>query len=79
MRGEYVVLWNEGELISFLQRYLLEEGTTGTASGYDEWREQQHDHVPSGVLIRNQFERWSDAKRIALEGFRISRGKAVRG
>ena len=79
MRGEYVVLWNEGELISFLQRYLLDEGTTGTASGYDEWREQQHDHVPSGVLIRNQFERWSDAKRIALEGFRISRGKAVRG
>jgi hypothetical protein len=78
MRGEYVLLWNEDELISYLQRYLLEDGTTGTASGYDEWREEQHDHVPSGVLIRNQFERWSDARRIALEGIRISKGKAVK-
>jgi hypothetical protein len=78
MRGEYVLLWNEDELISYLQRYLLEEGSTGTASGYDEWREVQHDHVPSGVLIRNQFEKWSDAKRIALEGIRISKGKEVK-
>ena len=79
LRGEYVLLWNEDELVSFLQRYLLDEGTTGTASGYDEWRERQGDHVPSGALIRNQFEKWSDAKRIALEGIRISKGKEVEG
>ena len=77
-RREYLLLWNEDELISFLQRYLLDEGTTGSASDYDEWRERQHDHVPSRVLIRNQFEKWSDAKRIALEGFRISKGKALK-
>lgn len=79
LRGEYVLLWNEEELISYLQRYLLDEGTTGTAGGYDAWRELQHDHVPSGALVRNHFEKWSDAKRIALEGIRISKGKAVKG
>lgn len=78
-RGEYTVLWNDDELISFLQRYLLEEGTTGSANGYSEWRNLQNDHVPSGVLIRNQFEKWSNAKRIALEGIRISKGKTVKG
>lgn len=77
-RIEYVRSWSEEELISFVQRFILSDGTTGSGNGYDAWREAQPDHVPSGVLIRNQFGKWSVARRIALEGIRLKKGKVLK-
>lgn len=77
-RIEYVRSWSEEELLSFVQRFILSDGTTGSGNGYDGWREEQHDHVPSGVLIRKQFGKWSVARRMALEGLRLKKGKVLK-
>ena len=78
-KREYVRLWSQAELISFAQRFILEEGTTGSANGYEDWRLKQHDHVPSVQLILNEFNGWTVARRLALEDIRINKGKAVKG
>ncbi len=78
LKGEYVRMWSEEELISFVERFILDEGTTGSAGDYDEWRLQQTDHVPSGALVRNHFSKWTDVKRIALESIRKKKGKTIR-
>lgn len=77
MKKEYVSLWNEDEVVSFLQRFIQEEEST-SIDNYRDWRGKQVDHVPSGELIRNEFGSWSIARRVALEGFRTKRGKAIK-
>ena len=66
LRAEYTRLWNDAELLSFVVRYLLDDGTTGSIGDYRQWRDRQSDHVPSGELIRNQYELWSNAVKQAL-------------
>lgn len=75
---DYVHRWSEAELISFAERFFLDEGTTGSANGYDEWRTRQTDQVPSGPHVRNQFGTWLEVRRVALESIRIKKGKAIR-
>jgi hypothetical protein len=75
---DYAHLWSEEELISFAERFFLDEDTTGSANGYDEWRTRQTDQVPSGPHIRNQFGTWLEVRRITLESIRKKKGKAIR-
>lgn len=77
-RSEYVKLWTDEELLSFVVRYIKDESTTGSVNGYRPWRERQIDHVPSEGLIRNQYDSWSNARRKALEIIRRDHGMAVR-
>ena len=76
-RSEYKRMWSEEELLSYARRFFIEPDTSGTYGSYDVWREQQSDHVPSGVLIRNVFGSWTTVKRKVLESLRIERGVEV--
>jgi hypothetical protein len=78
IRSEYVRMWSDEELLSYARRFFKEPDTSGTYGGYDAWREQQADHVPSGVLIRNVFGNWTTVKRKVLESLRIEKGLRVR-
>jgi hypothetical protein len=71
-------MWSEEELLSYARRFYMEPETSGSYGSYDVWREQQSDHVPSGVLIRNVFGSWTNVKRKVLESLRIERGLEVR-
>jgi uncharacterized protein len=75
---DYAHLWSEEELISFAERFFMDDGTTGSANGYDDWRTRQTDQVPSGPHIRNQFGTWLEVRRITLESIRKKKGKAIR-
>jgi hypothetical protein len=77
MRSEYVKLWSEEELLGYVRRFFLEPDLSSSIGSYDSWREQQPDHVPSGVLIRNVFGNWTTVKRKALEGMRLDKGRSV--
>lgn len=78
LRSEYKRMWSEEELLSYARRFFIEPDTSGSYGSYDVWREQQSDHVPSGVLIRNVFGSWTNVKRKVLESLRIERGLEVR-
>ena len=78
LRSEYIRLWSEEELLNFAIRFFKEPQTTGSYGSYDVWREEQSDHVPSGVLIRNVFGSWTNVKRKVLESLRIEKGLALR-
>lgn len=77
LRSEYKRMWSEEELLSYARRFFIEPDTSGSYGSYDVWREQQSDHVPSGVLIRNVFGSWTTVKRKVLESLRIERGVEV--
>lgn len=78
LRYEYVRMWSDEELLSYARRFFMEPNTTGSYGGYDEWRDLQTDHVPSGVLIRNVFGSWATVRRKALESIREQKGLEVR-
>ena len=78
LRLEYVRLWSQDEMLSFFRRFLMEPNYSSSLGSYDEWRESQHDHVPSGVLLRNEFGNWTRVKRLSLESLRREKGKEVR-
>jgi hypothetical protein len=77
LKVDYAHLWSEEELIAFMERFFLDEGTTGGLNDYDEWRTRQIDQVPSGAHIRNQFGSWREVRRVTLESIRTKRGKAI--
>jgi hypothetical protein len=78
LKVDYALLWSEEELISFSERFFLDESTTGSANGFDEWRTRQTDQVPSGPHMRNQFGTWLEVRRVTLESIRTKKGKAIR-
>jgi predicted transcriptional regulator len=77
-RAEYIRMWSEDELLNYAIRFFKDPTTTGSYGSYDLWREEQSDHVPSGVLIRNVFGSWTNVKRKVLESMRKEKGLAVR-
>jgi hypothetical protein len=78
LRPEYIRIWSEEELLNYAIRFFKEPQTTGSYGSYDLWREEQSDHVPSGVLIRNVFGSWTAVKRKVHEGLRKEKGLALR-
>ena len=77
-RSEYVRMWSPEELLSYGRRYFLEPDTPGSLGGFEAWRDEQPDHVPSGALLRSVFGNWTTIRRKVLEGLREEKGLKVR-
>lgn len=65
-RRDYSSHWSDGEILAAVGRYLNDPDTTGSFSGWDEWRRSNAPEAPSGALVRNRLGKWSQVKAQAL-------------
>jgi len=65
-REYYSQKWSWNEMVDCLVEYLLDPFTTGTSAGYESWREESVNDLPSLALLRNTFGSWADAVTYAL-------------
>jgi len=67
-RANYSRAHTEESMIAFVESYLADPRTNGTAAGYDIWQ-RSVEGAPSLALIRQRIGRWNDIKaRILKEG-----------
>jgi len=69
-RENHERLWTGSEMLSFVRRYLLEEGTSGTFEDYSDWSVQQIERIPSVPTLQKEFGNWTNAKNRALREIR---------
>ena len=65
-REYYSHKWSWNEMVDSLVEYLLDPSTTGTSAGYESWRVESVNDLPSLALLRNTFGTWADAVTYAL-------------
>lgn len=67
-RSNYSRAHTEESMLAFVESYLADPRTNGTAAGYDIWQ-RTVEGAPSLALIRQRIGRWNDIKaRILKEG-----------
>ena len=68
VRDNYVRAHTEESMLAFIESYLADPRTNGSAAGYDIWQ-RSVEGAPSLALIRQRMGRWNDIKaRILKEG-----------
>jgi len=68
VRDNYVRAHTEESMLAFIESYLADPRTNGSAAGYDVWQ-RSVEGAPSLALIRQRMGRWNDIKaRILKEG-----------
>ena len=65
-RDYYEPKWSWDEIVGCVAEYLLDPQTCGSARGYEDWRIEQSNEVPSLGHVRNEMDTWIDAVSYAL-------------
>lgn len=76
-RTEYVRIWSDEELLSFVLRFLQSEEESDTYRAYVKWKIKQIDHVPTADTITKYLGPWSLVRNKALESLRNLKGKEL--
>jgi len=65
-RPDYSSKWSDGDLLSFVSKFLASDETSSSIGVYDRWT-WKFDDAPSGGTLRNRLGSWSKIKRSAIE------------
>lgn len=69
-------LWSRGELLKFLQDFLLDPTTIESLADYEKWRNRQQERVPSETQLRTVLGGWPQACDEALSDLRANSWEA---
>lgn len=61
-RKAYRRMHTELQLLEFVDKYLNDTQSNGSAKGYDEWQ-KNHPFAPSLALLRQRLGKWNDIKK----------------
>ena len=61
-RSSYTRTHSKLQLLDFVERYLGDTESNGSAKGYDQWQKKYSD-APSLALLRQRLGKWNDIKR----------------
>lgn len=73
LRSNYERTWTSADLLSFVERFLVEPGYRGASHQFDTWRStiKADEKVPSLGTVRNVLGgSWNDIRRMALRQMR---------
>ncbi len=61
-RNSYSRMHTKLQLLEFVEKYLNDSRSNGSAKGYDEWQ-KNHPFAPSLALLRQRLGKWNDIKK----------------
>ena len=61
-RSSYDRMHTKLQLLEFVEKYLSESNSKGSAKGYDDWQ-KNHPFAPSLALLRQRLGKWNDIKK----------------
>ena len=61
-RSSYDRMHTKLQLLEFVEKYLSESNSNGSAKGYDDWQ-KNHPFAPSLALLRQRLGKWNDIKK----------------